>query len=74
MTTQTADEFTQVVLGRIVDSVEASPMTHKDIAAAAHLTPARMRRKLQGSTVLTVTDVCAFARVLGLDVIELVAA
>ena len=68
-----AAESTAVVLGRINDSVQASTMSPKDIAAAAGLTPARMASKLRGATVLTITDVCMFARVLKMDVAKLVA-
>lgn len=68
-----ADEFTAVVLGRINDSVQASTMSLKEIAAGVGLTPARMGRKLRGTTVLTVVDVCAFADLFKLDVAKLVA-
>lgn len=68
-----ADEFTAVVLGRINDSVQASTMSLKEIAGAVGLTPTRMGRKLRGTTVLTVVDVCAFADLFKLDVAKLVA-
>lgn len=68
-----AAESTAVVLGRINDSVQASTMSLKEIAGAVGLTPARMGRKLRGTTVLTVVDVCAFADLFKLDVAKLVA-
>lgn len=72
--TMTPTEYNQLIADRITELVEASPRARKDIADAVGLTPARMRRKLRGETVLMVNEVCEFARVFKVKPSELVAA
>lgn len=71
--TMSPTEYNQLIADKISEMVEASPRPRKDIADAVGLTPARMRRKLRGETVLMVNEVCAFARVFQIEPSELIA-